>query len=41
MEGLEPLPRQAFMDDAVATLRREHPGEIETKARSHVLFAQA
>jgi SAM-dependent methyltransferase len=41
LEGLEPIPRQAFMDDAVATLRREHPGPIETKARSHVLFAQA
>jgi ubiquinone/menaquinone biosynthesis C-methylase UbiE len=41
LEGLEPLARQTFMDDAVATLRREHPGAIETKARSHVLFAQA
>jgi SAM-dependent methyltransferase len=41
LEGLEPVPRQAFMDDAVATLRHDHPGPIETKARSHVLFAQA
>jgi ubiquinone/menaquinone biosynthesis C-methylase UbiE len=41
LEGIDPIPRQAFMDDAIATLRREHPGPIETKARSHVLFAQA
>jgi ubiquinone/menaquinone biosynthesis C-methylase UbiE len=41
LEGVDPIPRQAFMDDAIATLSREHPGPIETKARSHVLFAQA
>jgi hypothetical protein len=41
LDGLQPVPRQAFMDDAVATLRLDHPGPIETKARSHVLFAQA
>jgi ubiquinone/menaquinone biosynthesis C-methylase UbiE len=40
LEGMDPLPRQAFMDDAIATLRIEHPGAIETKARSHVLYAQ-
>jgi len=41
LEGLDPLARQAFMDEAIATLRHDHPGAIETKARSHVLFAQA
>lgn len=41
LEGLEPIPRQALMDDAIATLKREHPGRIETKGRNHVLFAQA
>jgi ubiquinone/menaquinone biosynthesis C-methylase UbiE len=40
LEGMGPLPRQAFMDDAIATLRIEHPGAIQTKARSHVLYAQ-
>jgi ubiquinone/menaquinone biosynthesis C-methylase UbiE len=41
LEGMDPVGRQAFMDDAIATLRREHPGAIETRARNHVLFAQA
>lgn len=41
LEGLGPMPRQALMDDAIATLKREHPGRIETKGRNHVLFAQA
>jgi ubiquinone/menaquinone biosynthesis C-methylase UbiE len=40
LEGIDPIPRQAFMNDAIATLSREHPGAIETKARSHVLYAQ-
>ena len=40
LEGIDPIPRQAFMDDAIATLSREHPGAIVTKARSHVLYAQ-
>jgi ubiquinone/menaquinone biosynthesis C-methylase UbiE len=40
LEGMDPIARQAFMDDAIATLRREHPGVIETKGRNHVLFAQ-
>ena len=41
LEGLDPIPRQALMDDAIATLKREHPGRIETKGRNHVLFAEA
>lgn len=41
LEGMGAIPRQAFMEDAIATLREGHPGVIETKARSHVLFAQA
>jgi ubiquinone/menaquinone biosynthesis C-methylase UbiE len=40
LEGMDPLPRQAFMEDAIETLRHEHPGAIETKARSHVLYAE-
>ena len=41
---VETLPaerRQAFIDDAIATVRREHPGAIETVGRNHVAFASA
>ena len=41
LEGMDGVRRQAIMDDAIATLRRDHPGRIETKGRNHVLFAQA
>jgi ubiquinone/menaquinone biosynthesis C-methylase UbiE len=41
LEGIEGKSRQAFMEDAIATLRRDHPGPIETKGKNHVLFAQA
>ena len=41
VEGLAADRRQAFMDDAIASLRRDHPGVIETIGRNHVLFATA
>ena len=41
LEGIDGESRQAFMEDAIATLRRDHPGAIETKGRNHVLFAEA
>ncbi len=41
LEGMDADRRQAIMDDAIETLRRDHPGRIETKGRNHVLFAQA
>jgi ubiquinone/menaquinone biosynthesis C-methylase UbiE len=41
LEGIDSEARQAFTRDAIATLRRDHPGAIETKGRNHVLFAQA
>jgi ubiquinone/menaquinone biosynthesis C-methylase UbiE len=41
LEGTDGIRRQAIMDDAIETLRRDHPGRIETKGRNHVLFAQA
>jgi SAM-dependent methyltransferase len=41
IEGMDAVGRQAIRDDAIATLRRDHPGRIETKGRNHVLFAQA
>ena len=41
IEGLDDVRRQAIMDDAVATLRQDHPGRIVTKGRNHVLLARA
>lgn len=41
VERLAADRRQAFMDDAIASLRRDHPGAIETTGRNHVLFATA
>ncbi len=41
LEGTDPVRRQAIMDDAINTVKREHPGPIETTGRNHVLFAQA
>jgi ubiquinone/menaquinone biosynthesis C-methylase UbiE len=39
VEGLEPDRRQAFVNEAIEVLGREHPGAIETTGRNHVLFA--
>jgi ubiquinone/menaquinone biosynthesis C-methylase UbiE len=41
MEGIDEIRRQAMMDDAVVTLRQDHPGRIVTKGRNHVLLASA
>ena len=41
LEGLDADRRQKFMEDAIETLRRAHPGAIETTGRNHVLFAIA
>ena len=41
VERLAADRRQAFIDDAIASLRRDHPGVIETIGRNHVLFATA
>jgi ubiquinone/menaquinone biosynthesis C-methylase UbiE len=41
LEGTDEIRRQAIMDDAIETLRRDHPGRIETKGRNHVLYAHA
>ena len=40
LEGMDAERRQEFMEEAIETLRREHPGPIETTGRNHVLFAQ-
>ena len=41
IEGISEVRRQAMMDDAVMTLRQDHPGQIVTKGRNHVLLAVA
>lgn len=41
LEGSDSVRRQAIMDDAIETLRRDYPGTIVTKGRNHVLLAQA
>jgi ubiquinone/menaquinone biosynthesis C-methylase UbiE len=39
-EGMDEVRRQAMVSDAIETLRRVHPGRIETTGRNHVLFAR-
>jgi len=41
IEGMDAVRRQAMMNEAIETLRRDNPGPIETKGRNHVLFAEA
>ena len=41
IEGIDEIRRQAMMDEAVVTLRQDHPGRIVTKGRNHVLLASA
>jgi ubiquinone/menaquinone biosynthesis C-methylase UbiE len=41
IEGTDDFRRQAIMEEAVVTLRRQHPGRIVTKGRNHVLLASA
>jgi ubiquinone/menaquinone biosynthesis C-methylase UbiE len=39
LEGIVPADRHAFMEDALATISRDHPGVIVTTGRNHVLIA--
>ena len=41
IDGVSDSRREAFREDAIATLRREFPGEIETVGRTHVVWASA
>ena len=41
MEGVDADRRQKFADEAIETLKRTHPGAIETTGRNHVLVAIA
>jgi ubiquinone/menaquinone biosynthesis C-methylase UbiE len=39
LDGVDADRQREFLDDAIATVRREHPGPIETTGRNHVLLA--
>lgn len=41
LEGVDPKRREAFLDDAVTTLRKDHPGPLVTVGRNYVLAAIA
>jgi ubiquinone/menaquinone biosynthesis C-methylase UbiE len=41
LETVDPSRRDGFTQDAIATLKREHPGTITTTGRNHVLDARA
>jgi ubiquinone/menaquinone biosynthesis C-methylase UbiE len=41
LDSVDPSRREGFMQDALATLEREHPGPITTTGRNHVLDARA
>ncbi|OLD26351.1 MAG: hypothetical protein AUJ02_02620 [Chloroflexi bacterium 13_1_40CM_3_65_12] len=41
LESVAPEQREAFKEDALATLKREHPGTISTIGRNHVLIANS
>ncbi len=40
VETLDPSRREAFMQEALVTLKRQHPGTITTTGRNHVLDAR-
>lgn len=41
LDGVDPQRRDEFIDDALITLRKEHPGPFVTTSGNHVLFATA
>jgi ubiquinone/menaquinone biosynthesis C-methylase UbiE len=41
LEKVEDGRRKSFVEDAVAAIRRQHPGAFETTNRSHILFCVA
>jgi len=41
MDGINADRRRDFMEEAIETIERAHPGAIETTGRNHVLFAVA
>jgi hypothetical protein len=40
LETVDSSRREGFMQDALATLKRDHPGTISTTGRNHVLDAR-
>jgi ubiquinone/menaquinone biosynthesis C-methylase UbiE len=41
LDGIDDVRRQEFTDEAIETIKRAHPGAIDTTGRNHVLFAVA
>lgn len=41
LDQVAPATREAFIQDAISTLRKQHVGEFETSGRSHVIVAVA
>lgn len=41
LERVEGGRRESFVEDAIATIRKDHPGPFETTGSSHILFAVA
>ena len=41
LDGIDDKRRRGFTEEAIETIKREHPGAIETTGRNHVLFAVA
>ena len=41
MDGIDSEARREFAEEATATIKRAHPGPIDTTGRNHVLFAVA
>ncbi len=41
LDGIDDIGRRGFTEEAIATIKRAHPGAIDTTGRNHVLFAVA
>jgi len=39
LDGIDADRREKFTEEAIETIRRAHPGAIDTTGRNHVLFA--
>jgi hypothetical protein len=41
LDGIDDVRRREFTKEAIETIKRAHPGAIDTTGRNHVLFAVA
>ena len=41
LDGIDDDRRREFTQEAIETIKRAHPGAIDTTGRNHVLFAVA